>query len=621
MTLPGEKILFSINGINITLANELMFANSGFERLPNNGGPQKYRCIICDNARPCLKGSFNKHMTSLKHQDKLKQLAFLHTPSEVADDNSSLGQNGESDLDDEDEDVGMDPADWGYPLHFDPNEEEKEEEEEEEPGMSYWDWHWGNETSASNEEPPTLGPNQSYTQPGPQRSRRVPANAPWYPFPTKEYMIASLILGYLHNVMSRTMYNHLRLILTLCVVNLPHWDTIRRFRAKLREMTKVDVVENQTVLSNRTFSLSVKNIIANELANPLVVNHMEFVPHDPQGHDIHALYQSQKWREDLPRNLRVPMVTHGGKHFYIYEPVGLASQLGDSRVVVPIFFFKQGGNLYSKCIKPKYITPRNCLQREFDICIPDSIHFNHPDLVVIPVQEFQMIYSELVTFHGESFFEKSRGKIFAFGEGSFPEEISYPNPWRIRAQNKVIRHVPITLYADDTSGNQSKRWNKHVSYCFTLSGLSPKLTNMEYNCHFIATSNQAGPLEIAEPIIAELNELATHGSVAYDAQLGQEVLFMVIPMLPCRLSNGSRDHQHSQSRHIKQSMQSVPLAMPTRRGERVLEISSRFFWPPNMPQDVIGHLQLQIQNLWICSKQKHRRNLNENINCMASRTV
>ncbi|KAI9620476.1 hypothetical protein H4Q26_013688 [Puccinia striiformis f. sp. tritici PST-130] len=234
-------------------------------------------------------------MTSLKHQDKLKQLAFLseeaqrnrqdnlnysdnyrHTPSEVADDNSSLGQNGESDLDDEDEDVGMDPADWGYPLHFDPNEEEKEEEEEEEPGMSYWDWHWGNETSASNEEPPTLGPNQSYTQPGPQRSRRVPANAPWYPFPTKEYMIASLILGYLHNVMSRTMYNHLRLILTVCVVNLPHWDTIRRFRAKLREMTKVDVVENQTVLSNRTFSLSAKNIIANELANPLVVNHMEF---------------------------------------------------------------------------------------------------------------------------------------------------------------------------------------------------------------------------------------------------------------------------------------------------------------------------------------------------------
>ncbi|KNE96230.1 hypothetical protein PSTG_10493 [Puccinia striiformis f. sp. tritici PST-78] len=506
-------------------------STSGFERLPNTGGPQKYRCVICDNARPCLKGSFNKHRTSVRHQDKLKQLNFLsevaqrnrqdnlnhsynrRAASEVADDNSSVGQNAESDSEDEGEDVGMDPADWGYPLHFDHDEEDREEEEEEGPGMNFWDWHWGNETSANNEEPPTLDHNQSDTQPGPQRSQRIPANALWYPFPTKEYMIASLILGYLHNVMSRTMYNHLRLISTLCVVNLPHWDTIRRFRAKPREMTKVDVIENQT-----------------ELANPLVVNHMEFFTHDPQGHNIHSLYQSTKWREDLPRNLRVPMVTHGGKHFYIYEPVGLVPRQGDSAIVGPIFFFKQGGKLHSKCIKPKYITPRLCLQREFDICIPDSVHFNHPDLMVIPVQEFQLIYSELVTFHGLHKKKTSSSCVLntltAFGEGTFPEEISYPNPWRIRAQNRVIRHVPITLYADDTSGNQSKRWNKHVSYCFTLSGLSPKLTNMEYDCHFIATSNQAGPLEIAEPIIAELNELATHGSIAYDAQLRQEVHFM-----------------------------------------------------------------------------------------------
>ncbi|KAI9599653.1 hypothetical protein KEM48_008867 [Puccinia striiformis f. sp. tritici PST-130] len=385
--------------------------------------------------------------------DNLNHSYNRRAASEVADDNSSVGHDAESDSEDEGEDVGMDPADWGYPLHFDHDEEDREEEEDEGPGMHFWDWHWGNETSANNEEPPTLDHNQSNTQPGPHRSQRIPANAPWYLFPTKE-----------------------------------------------------------------------------ELAYPLIVNHMEFVPHDPQGHNIHSLHQSTKWREDLTRNLRVPMVTDGGKHFYIYEPVGLVPRQGDSAIVVPIFFFKQGGKLYSKCIKPKYITPRLCLQREFDICIPDSVHFNHPDLMVIPVQEFQLIYSELVTFHGLHKKHTSSSCVLnthtAFGEGTFPGEISYPNPWRICAQNRVIRNVPITLYADDTSGNQSKRWNKHVSYCFTLSGLSPKLTNMEYNCHFIATSNQAGPLEIAEPIIAELNELATHGSIAYDAQLGQAVLFM-----------------------------------------------------------------------------------------------
>ncbi|POW04967.1 hypothetical protein PSHT_10998, partial [Puccinia striiformis] len=97
-------------------------AHQGFERLPNTGGPQKYRCVICDNARPCLKGSFNKHRTSVRHQDKLKQLNFLsevaqrnrqdnlnhsynrRAASEVADDNSSVGQNAESDSEDEGED-------------------------------------------------------------------------------------------------------------------------------------------------------------------------------------------------------------------------------------------------------------------------------------------------------------------------------------------------------------------------------------------------------------------------------------------------------------------------------------------------------------------------------------
>ena len=62
----------------------------------------------------------------------------------------------------------------------------------------------------------------------------------------------------------------------------------------------------------------------------------------------------------------------------------------------------------------------------------------------------------------------------------------------------------INLYADDTSGNVSKQWNKHISFFCTLGGLPPKMTNMEYNCHFIATSNVAEVLELGESVIEEL---------------------------------------------------------------------------------------------------------------------
>lgn len=80
----------------------------------------------------------------------------------------------------------------------------------------------------------------------------------------------------------------------------------------------------------------------------------------------------------------------------------------------------------------------------------------------------------------------------------------FVNRWRTIAGGRIIRHVPITLYSDDTSGNVSKKWNKHNSYYCTLAGLPPKMTNQEYNIHFVSTSNVATVLEMADQMVDEL---------------------------------------------------------------------------------------------------------------------
>jgi hypothetical protein len=74
----------------------------------------------------------------------------------------------------------------------------------------------------------------------------------------------------------------------------------------------------------------------------------------------------------------------------------------------------------------------------------------------------------------------------------------------LKANGCIIRHVPITLYADDTSGNVSKQWNKHISYYYTLSVLPPSETNQQYNCYFLSTSNCAGVLELGDQIVDEI---------------------------------------------------------------------------------------------------------------------
>ncbi|KNZ48326.1 hypothetical protein VP01_574g6 [Puccinia sorghi] len=295
-----------------------------------------------------------------------------------------------------------------------------------------------------------------------------------------QYLMGCLILGHLNNVMSRSMYEHLWSILSASSLLLPCWSTIRRQRYNLWSMLNFEIRENESVLCNKAFTLSLENIIGSELANPYVDNHLELYSHDPRGKNIYALYQSQKWREELDPEHRVQMVAYEGKHFYIFEPVGLSTTK----------------TLFAKCIAPRYAPMIGTTEHsgEFEVQIPGNINFNSKYLIKKLVSHFGKIYSEIRTFRGDLYVQKCFHSLI------------------IWAQVKIICHVPITLYEDDTSGNTSKQWNKHVPYCMTMR-----------------------PLELAEAIVEELNELATLGCVAHDFSLKEDVLLMTIP--PCFLAD------------------------------------------------------------------------------------
>ncbi|EHS62789.1 uncharacterized protein PGTG_22701 [Puccinia graminis f. sp. tritici CRL 75-36-700-3] len=119
------------------------------------------------------------------------------------------------------------------------------------------------------------------------------------------------------------------------------------------------------------------------------------------------------------------------------------------------------------------------------------------------------------------------GKISEINDcGGWNSNIILPNPWRKKADGKILRNVPITLYCDDTSGNKSKKWNKHISYYFTLSGLPPKISNQQANCHFLCTSNITGALELGDMVVEQLNDMAINGFTSYDSTICQEVHVM-----------------------------------------------------------------------------------------------
>ena len=69
---------------------------------------------------------------------------------------------------------------------------------------------------------------------------------------------------------------------------------------------------------------------------------------------------------------------------------------------------------------------------------------------------------------------------------------------------KKVVSFPIWLYCDDTSGNMSKKWNKHNSFLFTAAGLPRQEVHQESNIHFLSTSKVAPPLEMLDAIVEQL---------------------------------------------------------------------------------------------------------------------
>lgn len=90
------------------------------------------------------------------------------------------------------------------------------------------------------------------------------------------------------------------------------------------------------------------------------------------------------------------------------------------------------------------------------------------------------------------------------------------NRWRAIADGARVYSFPIWLYCDDTSGNLSKKWNKHNSFLFTPAGLPRRFVHQEYNVHFLCTSNIAPPLEMLDGIVDQLESVPTRFCYVYE---------------------------------------------------------------------------------------------------------
>ncbi|OAV95433.1 hypothetical protein PTTG_26678 [Puccinia triticina 1-1 BBBD Race 1] len=315
----------------------------------------------------------------------------------------------------------------------------------------------------------------------------------------------------------------------LARTELPYWSTVRRVKKNIQKLVGLEVLGHRSVFGTPVHTLSLRRLLSLELSNPIVEPHIQYYPEFTNGRHIFKLSQSAKWLKELGPDTRAQMIRHMGHDYYLHELVQLQSDL----IVVPQFFYEFEGELYARCVTPTINIDEERGGLKF--IIPKDLSFTAPQMKSIKVANFYVEYPLMESPDGTLISTLCDNRIYEIKECNDTRVRTMPNPWRAKAGNRVIRHLPISLYSNDTSSNLSKKWNKHISYYFNLAGLPPKLTNQHFHCHFLCTSNSAGTLELAEGIVDDIMELIEHGCPAYDSGLGKEVL--VTTSLLCFLAD------------------------------------------------------------------------------------
>ncbi|KAE9385484.1 hypothetical protein BT96DRAFT_949810 [Gymnopus androsaceus JB14] len=357
------------------------------------------------------------------------------------------------------------------------------------------------------------------------------ANPEWFPWPDKAACILDLFRHLPRGIFSEAQMEIVTWALSAFGINnVPSVDVMKSVDDYLQSLCGIHTVHHQGALGHIYYMNDLAGIIRQEMANPRVRQHIHHY-HEDSGRHLEHAWQAEAWR-DLDPDLATPMVRMGHQDYYVYEVTHL--ETGD--LVIPHRWFTRRHKPGSE-------------QQDL-YCMAWKLDIDHgaQGYIVCKWDQVQVPVTSLLASlpHISESFELDGGydprKIIGVqkqpNEGLLPWthtnwDTGSLNPWRIKAKNHRVLTFAMWVYCDDTSGNVSKKWNKHNSFLFTAAGLPREHVHRQSNIHFLSTSNLAPPLEMLDGFVDQLEAGQKHGIWAWDIEAKEMVLLIpaVLAML------------------------------------------------------------------------------------------
>ncbi|XP_006464096.1 hypothetical protein AGABI2DRAFT_120883 [Agaricus bisporus var. bisporus H97] len=337
---------------------------------------------------------------------------------------------------------------------------------------------------------------------GSTRSRRkadiVPTDSPWFPWSDKETCVLDVLRHLPRSVFSDSQVERILWGMNALGVNfLPSVIQLKDSNVHLQNTHGI-----------RTIRYEGKLTISVELANPRICPHLHFYPEDSHPH-LEEAWQAHRWSCELDPALLTPMIRYQSQDFYVFEP----ALLKNGRVVIPERWFTRRINDVHQFFALAYsLVPMYSATEDLLLSFPTL----RDTFVADGLPDPRLI---LGVRHSQD------------DVGLSPWTLTDPtvgNRYRALAKGHCVVSFLIWLYCDDTSGNLSKKWNKHNSFLFTAAGLPRAMTQQEFNVHFLSTSNIAPPLEMLDGIVEQLENSHIHGIWAWDCDLQEIVMIFIV---------------------------------------------------------------------------------------------
>ncbi|KAI6018600.1 hypothetical protein BKA83DRAFT_4464938 [Pisolithus microcarpus] len=382
----------------------------------------------------------------------------------------------------------------------------------------------------------TIGDYLEPLQPGAQRpSQRgfAPSSPTWFPWPDKQTCILDVLRHLPRSLFSDSQLQVILWALSISGVDsVPSTRLLKDIDSSLQSQYGIPTVRYEGALGHIYYVNHLPSIIAQEMANPHIRPHIRHYPEDAAGR-LDQPWQASRWLYEIEPTVTTPMIRKGRQDFYIFE----LTKLTDGTMVVPERWYTKPAARNSSPFDLEYWAHAWRAQAVITGGTSGYVIHTH-DIVEVPATDLLLSFPQLLQTYRSDVQPDPRNIIETRGHGILPWTLTDPtdgNEWRLRARGHRVLTYMIWLYCDDTSGNMSKKWNKHNSFLFTAAGLPRVMVHKESSIHFLATSNIAPPLEMLDGIVDQLEHAQTHGIWAWDVEAREMVL--VIPAVLAMLGD------------------------------------------------------------------------------------